>query len=281
MCSSQTSSSWREGPEPAAHSLEADRVSFRAGGRLLVDGVSLTLTPGRLVGLIGPNGAGKSTLLRLLSGLLSPAAGAVCLEGSNLSGLPPEQIARRLARVPQTPPGELDFSVLEVALMGRYAHNPGWQESTADRRFAMDALAQTGTAHLADRLYSTLSGGERQRVIVARALVQEPRVLLLDEPTASLDLQHQIEVLEVVRRLTAERGLASIAAIHDLSLAARYCDQLLMLHGGKAVSAGRPDEVLCAESLRRVFGVNAVVERHPQLGCLMVLVEGIAKEAAR
>lgn len=277
MCSLPTSSSRREG----VRSLEAERISFRAGGRLLVDGVSLALTPGRLVGLIGPNGAGKSTLLRLLSGLLSPEAGAVCLEGSSLSELAPEQIARRLARVPQTPPGELDFTVLEVALMGRYALSPGWQESAADRSLALNALAQTGTAHLADRLYSTLSGGERQRVIVARALVQEPRVLLLDEPTASLDLQHQIEVLEVVRRLTAERGLASIAAIHDLTLAARYCDELMMIHGGKVAAAGRPDEVLTAESLRQVFGVNAVVERHPRLGYLMVLVQGIAKERVR
>ncbi len=264
------------GPTTLAPVVQAERVSFQAGYRLLVEGVSLSLLPGRVVGLVGPNGAGKSTLLRLLNGLLPPAAGAVYLSGADLSGLPPERVARRVARVPQQLPGDLDFTVLEVVLMGRYALSTGWQETAADRNLALAALGRTGTAHLADRPYSHLSGGERQRVIMARALAQEPQVLLLDEPTASLDLRHQLETLAVVRELAVTGRVAALAAIHDLSLAARSCDELLLMDKGRAVATGPPEEVLTPAALRQVFGVEAVVERHPRLGHLLVLVEGVA-----
>jgi len=264
--------------QAAAAPLTTDRITYRAGGRLLVDGISLTLATGRLIGLVGPNGAGKSTLLRAINGLLGPVSGTVLLEGQDLQGLSPAQIARRVGRVPQTPPVDLDFAVMEVVLMGRYARSAGWQETAADRDLAMGALQQTRTAHLAHQMYSTLSGGERQRVIVARALVQEPKVLLLDEPTANLDLRHQVEVLEVVRRLARERQVAAIAAIHDLSLAARYSDELLVLSEGRAVAAGAPDQVITPDLLRQVFGVEAAVERHPRFGHLMVLVQGVADQ---
>lgn len=257
--------------------LAARRVSFAAGGRLLVDGVSLTLAPGRLVGLVGPNGAGKSTLLRLLNGLLAPAAGSVWLAGADLARLTPAQVARQVARVPQALPGDLDFTALEMVLMGRYAHTPGGREGPADAAAARAALAATGTAHLAERPYGTLSGGERQRVAVARALAQAPRFLLLDEPTAALDLRHQLAVLAAVRRLT-DRGVAALAALHDLSLAARFCDELLLLHAGRAVAAGPPAAVLRPELLRRVYGVEAAVEPHPRLGHLVVTVLGVAEE---
>lgn len=260
--------------------LTANRLRFEAGGRVLVDGLSLTLTPGRLLGLVGPNGAGKSTLLRMLNGLLPPSAGAIHLGGQELDRLTPQQIARRMARVPQSPPGELAFTVLEMVLMGRYALSPGWQERPQDRELAMAALDQTGTAHLADRLYATLSGGERQRVTVARSLAQEPQVLLLDEPTASLDLRHQLEVLEAIRRLSREREMAAVAAVHDLALAARYCDELLLLHQGRAVAVGPPEAVLQRETLREVFGVEALVEHHPRLGHLMILVEALSDPRA-
>lgn len=256
--------------------LRADRVTYAAGGRFLVDGLTVELEPGRLLGVVGPNGAGKSTLLRLLNGLLGPAGGAVLLDGESLSALTPERIARRIARVPQVLPAELDFTASEVVLMGRYARGSGWAESPADRAAAAAALEQTGMTGMADRLYSTLSGGERQRVIIARALAQEPAVLLLDEPTASLDLRHQLEVLETVCRLASEGGMAAAAAIHDIALAARFCDQLLVMEGGRAVVKGAPAEVLTPDVLERVFGVDAVVEVHPELGHLTVFVRGIA-----
>lgn len=255
--------------------LAADHLSYTVDGRLLVDGVSLSLRPGRLIGLVGPNGAGKSTLLRLIHGLLPASSGSVLLGGEPIGQMQPERIARQVARVPQSPPSNLDFSVLDVVLMGRYVHSGAWQERPADRRLALDALEQTRTTHLQDQLYSTLSGGERQRVTVARALAQEPKLLLLDEATASLDLRHQFEVMELVRRLATQGQVAVIAAIHDLNLAARYCDELLLLDGGKAVAAGEPAAVLSAERLRAVFGVEALVERHATLGHLMVHVHGI------
>lgn len=255
--------------------LSADRISFAVDGRLLVDGVSLSLRPGRLIGLVGPNGAGKSTLLRLIHGLLPASSGSVLLGGEPLRQMQPEAVARRVARVPQTPPSNLDFSVLDVVLMGRYVHSGAWQERPADRCLALDALQQTRTAHLQNQRYSTLSGGERQRVTIARALAQEPKVLLLDEATASLDLRHQFEVMELVRRLTTERQVAAIAAVHDLTLAARYCDELLLLDGGRAVAAGEPAAVLTTQRLREVFGVEALVERHATLGHLTILVHGV------
>jgi iron complex transport system ATP-binding protein len=255
--------------------LAADRLSFAVDGRLLIDGVSLSLLPGRLIGLVGPNGAGKSTLLRLIHGLLPASSGSVLLGGQPIGQMQPEAVARRVARVPQSPSSNLDFSVLDVVLMGRYAHSGAWQERPADQLLALDALEQTRTAHLQDRLYSTLSGGERQRVTVARALAQEPKILLLDEATASLDLRHQFEVMEVVRHLTTQREVAAIAAIHDLTLAARYCDELLLLDGGRVVAAGEPAAVLTAERLREVFGVEALVERHAALGHLIILVRGV------
>lgn len=255
--------------------LEAERVRFQAGGRVLVDGVSLSLRPGRMVGLVGPNGAGKSTLLRLLNGLLPASAGLVLLDDEPIGQLQPEAVARRVARVPQSPSSDLDFTVIEVVMMGRYAHSAMWRERPDDRALAVEALRQTRTEHLKERLYSTLSGGERQRVAVARALAQGPKVLLLDEATASLDLRHQFEVMEVVRRLTLERQVAAIAAVHDLTLAARYCDELLLLDRGRAVAAGAPSAVLTPRRLREVFGVDAVVERNAALGHMVVLVRGV------
>lgn len=256
--------------------LQAERVSYSAGGRVLVQGLTVELRPGRFIGVVGPNGAGKSTLLRLLNGLLAPAGGTVLLDGENLDRMTPERVARSVARVPQVLPSELDFTALEVVLMGRYARSAGWSESQADREAAGAALASTGMSGMAHRLYSTLSGGERQRVIIARALAQEPAVLLLDEPTASLDLRHQLEVLQGVRRLVAGGRLAAVAAIHDISLAARFCDELLVMDGGRAVAGGAPAEVLTPAVLERVFGVDAVVEHHPALGHLTVHVRAIA-----
>lgn len=263
--------------DPAARGvLAAAGVGWRAGRCLLVDGVTLSLEPGRFVGLVGPNGAGKSTLIRLLAGLITPSAGKVYLEGRDLGRLDPEQRARAVARVPQSPPRSLDFTALEVALMGRYAHSPGWRDREEDRAAAREALAAAGAGHLADRVFCTLSGGEQQRVIIARALAQDTRVLLLDEPTANLDLRYQLEVMDTVRRLAHTRRLAVLAAIHDLSLAARFADELLLLHQGRLVAAGSPDQVLHPGVLRRVFGVEVLVERHPRSGRLLVTAEAVA-----
>lgn len=251
--------------------LQAIGVGFAAGGRLIVDGVDLTPDPGQVTGLIGPNGAGKSTLLRMMAGLLPTTNGRVTLLGDELDQLRPRTIARRLAYMAQQSPRDQGFTALDMVLMGRYAHDPGWRESPEDVQFAIEALRRTGSERMARQAYGTLSGGERQRVMLARALVQDTDVLLLDEPTASLDLRHQMAVFDLVRQLTRERNLTTVAVVHDLSLAARYCDQLCLLHEGQVVAIGSPEHVLRPDNLRLVFEVEAVVERHPTLGFIQVI----------
>ena len=255
----------------------AEGLSLAVPRRWLVRDVSLRLAAGRLTGLIGPNGAGKSTLLRALAGILTPTRGRVVLLGTDLAVLGPPEVARRLARMAQQPPAVEGLTALDVVLMGRYAHHPGWRERRQDLDAARLAMQLTATAALADQPYETLSGGERQRVLLARALAQETAVLLLDEPTASLDLTFQLSMLELVRDLTRQRRLGTLIALHDLSLAARFCDEILLLSGGRLVAAGPPEAVIRPEYLRRVFGIEAIVERHPRVGSLVVIPVSVAR----
>ncbi|MEV0317973.1 ABC transporter ATP-binding protein [Streptomyces sp. NPDC050658] len=240
--------------------LRADRVSLRAGGRLIVDGVSIAPRPGATVGLLGPNGSGKSTLLRLLSGVLSPASGVVTLDGSPLPELGRRTVARRLAVVDQHADTQVELTVRDVVRLGRVPHRRAWSAPAArDDEAVSDALARTGLADRAAQSWHTLSGGERQRVQIARALAQEPRELLLDEPTNHLDIQHQLDLLALVTDLP----VTTVVALHDLNLAAMFCDHLLVLHEGTAHAAGTPAEVITEELIAKVYGVRAVVTREP------------------
>lgn len=251
--------------------LEARAITFSFNGTPVLDKVDLTLEPGHLVGVIGPNGAGKSTLVRLLSRLLNPVQGRIYLNGRALAGWRQSDLARVLAVVPQDPTLPAAFTVWESVLIGRTPHL-GWmgRESQRDRDLVGQAIAETGIEHLASRLIGQLSGGERQRVVVARALAQEPRVLLLDEPTAHLDINHQMETLSLVARLVAERQLAALAIFHDLNLASQYCRELVLLDAGRVVARGAPADVLTSELLHRVYGAEVVVVPHPQNGLPMV-----------
>lgn len=236
--------------------LAADRVSWSAGGALVLDGVSLTPRPGAVTGVLGPNGSGKSTLLRLLAGVLAPASGVVTLDGGPLGDVPRRTAARRIALVHQQADAQVELTVADVVRLGRTPHRRAWSAaSAADEAAVRDALARTGLADHADRLWHTLSGGERQRAQIARALAQEPRELLLDEPTNHLDIQHQLELLDLVSGL----DLTSVVALHDLNLAAHYCDQVVVLRGGRVVAAGEPGAVLTEELIADVYGVRARV----------------------
>jgi iron complex transport system ATP-binding protein len=244
--------------------LEAAEVAFAYGTQPVLHDVTLAVAPGELVGLIGPNGSGKTTLVRLLAGVLTPAAGVVRLEGRPLAGWRRGELARRLAVVPQAAAVEFPFTALEVVLMGRAPHLPplGFPR-THDLAVARAAMARLDVAWLESRPLDRLSGGERQRVLLARALAQEPQVLLLDEPTTHLDLRHQAELHDVVHELRRERGLAVLAVLHDLNLAGLYCDRLALLADRRIVAAGRPGEVLTAERLRAAYGADLWVGRGP------------------
>lgn len=232
---------------------------------MLLNEVSLTLQTGELVGIIGPNGAGKTTLLAIMGGLLEPSAGSVYLHQVPLSSLDRRQIARQIAFVPQSiPVGDFRFSARDTVLMGRYSHRERFASETADdRAVAMVAMHQAKVSHFADRSVTELSGGERQRVAIARALAQQPRLLLLDEPTASLDLSHQLHVLQLIRRLVTEHQLAAVTAIHDLTLASRFCDRIILLEQGRVVTEGSPSSVLTPDRLAAVFRVLADVRPDP------------------
>ncbi|MER7482015.1 ABC transporter ATP-binding protein [Streptomyces sp. NPDC126510] len=243
---------------PTGAGLRADRVSRRADGRLILDGVALAPETGSTVGVLGPNGSGKSTLLRLLAGLLSPSCGVVTLDGTPLADLPRRTVARRLAVVEQQSDTQVELTVMDVVRLGRVPHRRAWTPSSAeDERAVRAALECTGLADRAGRLWHTLSGGERQRVQIARALAQEPRELLLDEPTNHLDIHHQLDLLALVTALP----VTTVVALHDLNLAAMYCDRVVVLCAGRVVTAGPAGDVLTAELIAEVYGVRAAVSR--------------------
>lgn len=246
----------------SASPLVVDDVSVTLGGREVLSSVSLTADHGELVGLIGPNGAGKTTLLRAIRGGVTPTAGAVTVTGHSVSSLSARAIGRRVATVPQETELSFGFSVEQAVAMGRHAHigRFGTPDET-DREAIADAMARTSLESLADRPVTDLSGGERQRVLLARALAQATPVLLLDEPTASLDINHAIRTLETVRSVVDD-GTTAVAAIHDLDLAARYCDRLVLLAEGDVIAAGDPETVLTSETLAATFDATAVVSHN-------------------
>lgn len=224
-------------------------------------GVNAALAPGEILGVIGPNSAGKTTLVRLLTGVQRPSAGQILLEGRPLAELSRAALARRVAAVPQQAPESLPFTAEQLVLMGRYPHGPHrFFEGADDRDAARRAMVRTGTLDLAPVAVSALSGGERQRVMLARALAQEPRLLVLDEPTAHLDLRHQAECVALLRQVNAEEGLAVVLVSHDLDLAAAVCDRLLLLAGGRVARLGAPREVLDPALLAEVYGCAVDVE---------------------
>jgi cobalamin transport system ATP-binding protein len=252
--------------------LEARDVAFGYDGRRVVDGVSLAVAAGELVGVIGPNGAGKTTLVRLLAGVVAPDAGTVLLDGEPLGARSRRERARVLALVPQDPRVEFPFTTLEIVLMGRAPYLSGLGFAGArDVTLARAALARLGLEGLEDRPLAALSGGERQRVFLARALVQEPRVLLLDEPTTHLDLRHQSMLLQVVRDRVRADGLAAVAVLHDLNLAVMACDRVVLLAEGRVVAAGPPADVFTGDRIAHVFGARVQVARDARTGMPTVL----------
>ena len=281
---------------PPSGVLRADAVSFSYGAAPVLHEVTIDAAGGRCLGILGPNGCGKTTLLHLLAGLLEPSSGSVRLGGRPLSGLTRAAVARRLALVPQDTHLAFEYSVIEIALMGRYPHLAALSiEGPDDVATARAALGATGSDHLAGRPFSSLSGGEKQRVIIASALAQlmpvaapgaapacaGGSVLLLDEPTASLDLRYQLEVAAVLRTLRERSALTMLVSTHDLNFAASLCDHLVLLRDGRVIADGPTDAVLTAGTVRALYDVEVDVRRHDAAGHLTVVPIGRAPADAR
>lgn len=252
--------------------LSCEQVSFSYGMAEVLSSISFPVSAGEIFGLLGPNGSGKSTLVRLMSGVRSPQGGRVTYAGRDLRAYSREELARAIAVVPQETTIELPFSVLEVVLMGRspYLGKFGF-ESIHDLAVAQRAMEQTGVDALAAREVHALSGGERQRVILARALAQEPRVLLLDEPTAFLDIKHQVAVYDLIKQLSREQGLAVVAILHDLNLAALYCDRLALLKAGRIFCQGTPEQVLTYANVKGVYETEVYIDLNDITGKVQIL----------
>jgi iron complex transport system ATP-binding protein len=239
--------------------LKVNEIVFGYSSVPILDKVMLELDCSEVIGIVGPNGAGKSTLIRCINKILKPQEGTVTLDGRDINDMSRMEISRRLGYVPQNSSNTFPATVFDTILMGRRPHS-GWRSSRDDVKKVLDTLRLVGIEKLAMRDFNELSGGQQQKVILARALVQEADILLLDEPTSNLDVKQQLETMEIVRSMVAEKGISAILAIHDLNLAAKYADRIVMLKDGRIYDVGEPFSVFTGENIRDVYGVEAEVK---------------------
>jgi iron complex transport system ATP-binding protein len=241
--------------------LSAQGISFMYREKPVLENVDLTVNNGEILGILGPNGCGKTTLLKLLNRNLHPQSGKVLMDGTDLEDVSKKFIARHIAVVPQSNEIRFAFSVREIVTMGRMPFLDSFRgESSDDMRIVEGAMEKTGITEFADRLINNMSGGERQRVIIARAIAQEPSILLLDEPTLHLDINHQFEILDLVKRLSDKEGLTVVIVSHDLPMVTKYCDRMVLIHDHRIFAEGKPEEVLTKENMRAAFNIDAIFE---------------------
>jgi iron complex transport system ATP-binding protein len=255
--------------------VEVQNIQFGYKENIVLDNIELTINPGSFLSIIGPNGSGKSTLLKNITKLVLPNKGKVLLDEKDIITLKPKQIAKKIAVVPQDTTVDFSFTVHETVLMGRIPYLGRFEnEGARDLALARWAMETTNTWHLKDREITEISGGERQRVIVARALAQEPNIILLDEPTAHLDIHHQMELLELLQSLNKTSGLTVVAVLHDLNLAAQFSEKILLMKDGKIFSQGAPEDVLTPENIREVYGMEVAITDNPLTGRFNIIPLG-------
>ncbi len=254
--------------------LEIENLVLGYGHTEVVKDLTFRVNPGEMVGLIGPNGSGKSTIIKAISNIIHPFSGRVLLDGRNVSKIPRQELARLIGVVPQMPLLPSTFTAFEIVLMGRNPHLRLFQyEGPEDMAITWQAMGKTATQSLAERMVSELSGGEIQRLIVARVLAQQPKSILLDEPTANLDINHQVEILDLIKGLCHEENLTVVITLHDLNLASQYCDRLILINEGRVHAQGTPGEVINNENVKAVYGAEGSVYTHPVNGLPIVLAK--------
>jgi iron complex transport system ATP-binding protein len=260
---------------PMTHALRAEALSLGYDGDTVIDGLGIEIPHGQVTVIVGPNACGKSTLLRGLARLIRPSAGAVLLDGRDLRGYSPRELARLVAVLPQQPIAPDGVRVADLVARGRHPHQ-GWfsRHRSDDETIVAGALAATSTLELADRAVDELSGGQRQRVWIAMVLAQQTDIVLLDEPTTFLDATHQLELLDLLTDLNRHHAATIVMVLHDLNLAARYADNVVVMSAGRVVEAGPPAEVITADTVRSAFGLDCIVIDDPVAGCPMVVPIG-------
>ena len=238
--------------------LKVKNVEFSYASVPVLKDVCIELAASEMLGVVGPNGAGKSTLIRCIDRILQPRKGSILLDGRDINEMRLMELAKKMGYISQSTSQVFPATAFDTVLMGRRPHI-GWRSSEKDTEIALEMMKMLNIEKFAMRDINELSGGQQQKVFIARALTQEPDVLLLDEPTSNLDIRHQLEVMDIIKKIVREKGLSAIMAIHDLNLASRYADRIIMLNGGTIVDAGSPSAVLNSENIKHVYGVEAIV----------------------
>ena len=239
--------------------LRVNKIEFAYDSTPVLENISMELDRSEILGIVGPNGTGKSTLIRCIDRILKPQQGTILLDENDITTMNRMEIARKMGYVPQSTTRVFPASVIDTVLMGRRPHL-GWKSSEEDMDKVLEILELLGIVEFAMRDFNEISGGQQQKVLIARALAQEADVLLLDEPTSNLDIRHQLEVMEIMTDIVRKNGISAVMAIHDLNLASRYTDRILMMNGGKIFAAGDPASVLTIENIKRAYGVEVMVK---------------------
>ena len=239
--------------------LKVNNVKFGYNSTHVLDDISFELNSSEILGIVGPNGAGKSTLIRCIDNILKPQQGSILLDGTDINTMTRMNIAKSMGYVPQTTNRVFPATIFDTVLMGRRPHL-GWKSSEQDIDIVLEILELLGIMEFAMRDFNEISGGQQQKVLIARALAQDADILLLDEPTSNLDIRHQLEVMNIMKDIVHKKGISAVMAIHDLNLASRYTDRILMMNGGKIFAQGDPESVLTNKNIKRAYGVEALVK---------------------